>query len=48
MPSRSPHEIELLISKIVESQHFWNIFTLENRDRVKKSDAGKEVLEVLD
>ena len=45
MPSTSTQKIELLISKIVESQHFWNIFALENRDRVKKSDAGKEVLD---
>ena len=43
----STHEIELLMSEIEERQRFWNLFTLEYKDRMKKSDAWKEVSEVF-
>ena len=48
MTSWPTHEIELLISEIEERQCLWNIFNPEYKDRVKKSDAWKEVSEVLD
>ena len=48
MPSWSAHEIELFIRKIEEMQCFWNMFNPEYKDRIKKSDAWKEVSEVLD
>ena len=48
MPLRSTYEIELLISDIVERQWLWNIITPEYKDRVKKLDAWKKALEVLD
>ena len=48
MPSRSTYEIELLIREIEERQCFWNMFNPEQKDRIKKSDAWKEVSEVLD
>ena len=43
----STYEIELLFSKIEERQRFWNLFTPEYKDRIKISDAWKEVSEVL-
>ena len=47
MPWWSTPEIELLISKIEERQCLWNIFRPEYKDKAKKSDAWKEVSEIL-
>ena len=43
----STHEIERLIGENEEMQCFWNMFNPEFKDRIKKSDAWKEVSEVL-
>ena len=48
MPSWSTPEIELFIREIEEMQCFWNMFNPEYKYRIKKSDAWKEVSEVLD
>ena len=48
MPLWSTREIELLIRKTEERQCLWNILNPEYKDRLKKSDAWKEVSEVLD
>ena len=48
MPSWLTHETELFIREIKEMQCFWNMFNRDYKDRIKKSDAWKEVSEVLD
>ena len=48
MPSWSTPKIELLIREIEEMHCFWNMFDIEYKDRIKKSNAWKEVSEVLD
>ena len=48
MPLWSTHEIELLIREIEEMLWFWNMFNPEYNNTIKKSDAWKEVSEVLD
>ena len=47
MPLWSTNDIKLLIQEIEEGHCLWNIFNPEYKDRVKKSDAWKEVSEVL-
>ena len=47
MPLWSTHEIELIIREIEEMHWFWNMFNPKYKDRIKESDAWKEVSKVL-
>ena len=47
MPSWSTDEVKALISEVELRHSIWNVYSDEYKDRVKRSDAWKEIAEVL-
>ena len=43
----STEQIFVLISEVESRESIWNVLSLDYKDRVKKSDAWKEVAQIL-